>query len=59
MSKLDFIALRIKSIIAKTAIRKRGEDALEVMADKLDELLDQIPLTLREKVLQRLNKFSR
>lgn len=59
LSKLDVIALRVKSILAKTAIRRRGEDALEVMADKLDQVLDQIPFALREKVLKRLNKFSR
>lgn len=58
MSKLDVIALRVKSLLAKAAIRQRGEDALEVMADKLDELLDQIPFALREKVLKRLNKLA-
>lgn len=59
LSKLDVIALRVKSILTKTAIRRRREDALEVMADKLDQLLEQIPFSLREKVLKRLNKFSR
>lgn len=59
LSKLDVIALRVKSILTKTAIRRRREDALDAMADKLDQLLEQIPFALREKVLKRINKFSR
>lgn len=59
LRKLDVIAHRVKSILEKAAIRKRGEDALETMADKLDQLLEQIPKTMREKVLRRLNKISR
>lgn len=58
LSKLDVIALRVKSILAKTAIHLRGEDALDAMADKLDQLLEQIPFALREKVLKKINKLG-
>jgi hypothetical protein len=58
LSKLDIIALRVKSILEKTAIRRRGDDALDVMADKLDQLLEQIPFALREKVLKKINKLG-
>jgi len=60
-SKLDVIAMRAKSLLAKTAIKAKqnGEDALDAMADKLDSILDQIPFALRETILRKINKISR
>lgn len=60
LSKLDVIALRTKSLLAKVAVKAKHSsgDALEAMADKLDELLEQIPFALREKVLKKINKLA-
>lgn len=57
-SKLDVIAMRVHSILAKIALKAKqtGDDILDAQADKLDAILDTVPFALREKLLKKINK---